>query len=124
MTKRLYCIRGAVCADNTKESIKDSVCKMMNLIVELNNLKTEDIVSFQFTMTPDLDELNPATALRTGNCKVDSSVIPLFCSAEPVIKGMLKRVIRVMVSVYLEEGSVIKPVYTNGAEALRPDIAK
>ncbi len=124
MEKRLYCVRGATCADNTKQSIMVNVCEMMDSLVELNNLKTEDIVSIQFTMTPDLDELNPARALRLGGSRINGSVIPLFTSQEAIEKGMLEHVVRVMITAYLPEGSVLKPVYINGAQKLRPDLIK
>ena len=123
MEKRLFCVRGATCAENNRDSIQANVCEMVNSLVEKNCLKTEDIVSFQFTITPDLDVMNPATALRLGKCNVKSSSIPLFCSAEPVIKGMLPRVVRIMITAYADEGSVMKSVYIHGAEALRPDLS-
>jgi len=123
MSKRLFCVRGATCAENTKENIKDNVCELINELTSINGIKTEDIVSLQFTLTPDLDCLNPATALRIGKTSIDSSVVPLFCSAEPVITGMLEKVVRVMITVYLDSDAVLKPVYINGAQVLRPDLA-
>ena len=63
---RLSAIRGAVTAENTKESIQVRTVKLVKEIIEANNLKLEDFVTIQFTLTKDLDELNPATALRLG----------------------------------------------------------
>ncbi|MBP5465276.1 MAG: chorismate mutase, partial [Treponema sp.] len=83
-----------------------------------------DMVSVQFTMTGDLNELNAATALRTAGTRLDVSSVPLFCAQEPEVKGMLPRVIRIMVSVYMAEGSKIRNVYLNGAQVLRPDFAE
>ena len=48
--------------------------------------------------------------------------MPLFCSQEPEIKGMLKKVIRVLITGYFDEKPI--PVYANGAEVLRPDLTK
>ena len=122
--KRMYCIRGATCTENNKDSIIKNVGELCKAIFLSNSLKTDDIVSVQFTVTPDLDELNPATAFRkAGDLGVDSSVIPLFCSQEPVVKGMHPMVIRVMVSAYMEQGSKPLGAYLNGAQVLRPDLA-
>lgn len=121
MERRIYSIRGAVCSENTADSITENVCNMCNDIFTKNSIKAEDLVSIQFTMTPDLDVLNPATALRRGNVVIDTTKTALFCSQEAVIVNMLPKVIRVMVTAYLPEGSEINTVYLNGAQKLRPD---
>lgn len=123
MNKKLVAIRGATCCDNTETEIYDYVCKMCNEIFLKNNLTKTDIVSIQFTVTKDITALNPATALRTGNCKIDVSDIPLFCAQEPEFEGSLEYVIRVMVTAYMNEFSNKYNVYINGAERLRPDFA-
>lgn len=119
---RLYCIRGAVCAQNTKDDIIDSVGSMCGTLFNKNNIQEKDIVSIQFTITPDLDELNPATALRHCDVGIKVNKVPLFCSQEPVVKNMLKKVIRVMVTVYLPENTLVEHIYLKGAEVLRPDL--
>lgn len=123
--KRLYSIRGAVCTENTPDSIIENVGQLCKQLFDINNLAEDFIVNVQFTVTPDLDSLNPATALRRfGDLGFDSSRIPLFCSQEPVIKGMLPKVIRIMITAYMDAGTVPRTLYLNGAEALRPDLAK
>jgi len=119
--KKLFALRGAVCTENTKEAITENVCAMCNEIITRNNINSEDIVSINFTMTQDLNVLNPATALRIGKAKVDITQCALFCSAEPEIIGMLPKTIRVMITAYADESLVKKNVYLNGAEKLRPD---
>ncbi|MBQ3799415.1 MAG: chorismate mutase [Treponema sp.] len=121
--KRLYCIRGAACAENSKESIRAAVRKLFDGICDGNAFAAEDIVSVQFTMTRDLDTLNAATALRTCGTRLDVSAVPLFCAQEPEIIGMMPCVIRTMVTAYMPEGSKLRNVYVNGAEVLRPDLA-
>ncbi len=122
--KRLYGIRGAACAENTKESISVSTVKMCSEIFALNNVKAEDIVSIHFTLTKDLDEANPCAVLRRDYKGIDVSKAALFCSQEAYIKGGLEKVVRVLLTVYLEEGSEVQNVYVNGAECLRPDFVK
>ena len=77
-----------------------------------------------FTLTNDLDEANPCAALRREYKGIDVSKAALFCSQEAFVKGSLKKVIRLLLTAYLEEGSEVHNVYINGAEVLRPDFSK
>ena len=121
---RLFGIRGATGAENTKESVIQNVGQMFTQLAEENNLKSEDIVSIQFTITADLNQMNPAAALRRGNPPIDVSRVPLFCSQEPEIEGSPEKMIRVLITTYLEDDAKVVPVYINGGEKLRPDFAK
>lgn len=121
--ERLYCIRGAVCSENTADSITEQVGALCRTLFEQNDISVDRVVSIQFTVTPDLDALNPATALRRADTGFETSAISLFCAQEPVVQGMLPRVVRVMVQCYGKSGMEVRPAYLNGAEALRPDIA-
>ena len=122
--KRLYGLRGATGAENTKESIKNGVVEMCLKLFEENNLAPEDIVSIHFTMTKDLTAMNPAAALRTGQSKFDVSQCALFSSQEVDIDGSPEKMVRVMVTCYLPENSKLNHVYIHGGEKLRPDFAK
>ncbi len=121
MEKRLAAFRGAVCVENTAESITETVCFMCRALFRRNAIKAEDIVSLQFTITDDITKLNPATALRRGDCGLDVSQVPLFCSQEAKIEGGMKLVVRALLTAYAEEGAERRNVYLNGAEKLRPD---
>ena len=121
---RLFGIRGATGAENTKESVIQNVGQMFSQLAEENNLKSDDIVSIQFTITADLNQMNPAAALRRGNPPIDVSRVPLFCSQEPEIEGSPEKMIRVLITTYLEDDAKVVPVYINGGEKLRPDFAK
>ncbi len=121
MNKRLAAFRGAVCVENTAESITENVCLMCRELFSRNKIKAEDIVSLQFTITDDITVLNPATALRRGNPGLDVSQVPLFCSQEAKIDGMMPKVIRALLTSYVDEGTERQNVYLNGAEKLRPD---
>jgi len=122
--KKLAAIRGAVCTQNNETDITKDVCAMCNEIFSRNQLTSADIVSIQFTVTPDITELNPATALRKGNCIIDVTEPALFCSLEPVMKNSLPLTIRVMVTAYKKITLKKTNVYLNGAEKLRPDYKK
>ena len=124
MEKKLAAFRGAVCVENTKESITENVCLMCRELFSRNSIKAEDIVSLQFTITKDITVLNPATALRKGNPGLDVSQVPLFCSQEAEIEGMMPLVVRALLTSFVDEGAERYNVYLNGAEKLRPDFSK
>jgi chorismate mutase len=120
--QRLYGIRGAVCCENTAESIQRGVGRLCSRLFEQNALTAEAIVSIQFTLTSDLTALNPASALRKSAVKEIASQCALFCAVEPEIAGSLSRVIRVLITAYLPGNSRPVPAYLDGAEVLRPDL--
>ncbi len=122
---RLYGIRGAAGAENTKESVTKSVIEMCSKLFAENNVRPENIVSIHFTLTKDLTVMNPAAALRRGgDCGIDVSNVPLFCSQEVEIEGSPEKMIRVLVTAYLNRNSSVKHIYINGGEKLRPDFAE
>lgn len=115
---RLYAVRGAVRCDNTDESIGMRVPELFSRLLEVNSLVESDLVSVQFTLTRDLDEMNPATALRNAGLAVS---VPLFAAAEPFIKDGLTQVVRVLLTYYASIPGT--PLYLHGAEVLRPDLS-
>lgn len=92
---------------------------MYRSILEDNALSESDLVSVQFTVTADLDMLNPASALRQQGC---ASSVPLFVSAEPVVRNAPSGIIRTLITAYSSKPLI--PAYLNGAEILRPDLAR
>jgi len=94
---------------------------MYDEILNLNKLNETDIVSVIFSLTDDLNAINPCTALRKNGRTGD---LALFSTQEPKIKNSLERVVRVIIHCYLEEGAKTSHVYRNGAEVLRPDRVK
>ena len=119
MDKRLAAFRGAICVENTAESITENVCLMCRELFSRNNIKAEDIVSLQFSITDDITVLNPATALRKGNPGLDMSQVPLFCCQEAKIEGGMKQVVRALLTAYSDVAERHN-VYLNGTEKLRP----
>lgn len=117
--KRLFAVRGAVCCENTEESITLAVGGLYRALADVNDYAERDVVSVQFTVTDDLTELNPAAALRKAGL---AASVPLFCAAEPRVKGALPFVVRVLVTFYGRQTP--KPLYLDGAESLRPDLAQ
>ncbi len=117
--KRLFGIRGAVFAENTREDIGKKVKDLYVQILTQNDLLEEQIVSIQFSVTPDLTAVNPASALRQAGCAQSCA---LFCCAEPVVDNGFPFVIRILVTAYLDNNPV--SVYIHGAQNLRTDLLR
>ncbi|AEV28305.1 monofunctional chorismate mutase, clade 1 [Sphaerochaeta pleomorpha str. Grapes] len=115
----IHAIRGAICVqEDTKEAIDHAICKLFSQVLEANGLLERDIAFLLMTQTGDLKSRNPAAGLRSGGF---CATTPLFCMQELEIDGMLERVIRIMLVANREMEKVV-PVYTEGAEKLRPDL--
>ncbi|MDR0644399.1 MAG: chorismate mutase [Treponema sp.] len=116
--KRLYALRGATQCLNEAEDIERQVSTLYSELLAKNSLDEADVVSVIFSITSDLDALNPCTALRrTGRARD----LALFAVQEPDAQDSLPRVIRLLAHCYLNEGAEVRHVYCNGAEVLRPD---
>ncbi|MDR2793171.1 MAG: chorismate mutase [Treponema sp.] len=118
MSKKLFALRGAAQALNTAEDIEKWTVFLYDGLLKLNKLEEDDIVSVVFSVTRDLDEENPAAALRHAG---RAAALSLFAVQEAFVKDGLPRAIRILIHCYLDEGAVGRHFYCNGAEALRPD---
>lgn len=116
--KKLYALRGAVQCLNTEGDIITQISLMYDELLSANKLDEKDIVSLFFSITDDLDVINPATALRKSG---RGGELALFSAREPQTMGAMARTVRALVHCYLEEGSAVRHIYRNGAEVLRPD---
>jgi chorismate mutase len=116
---KLQAVRGAVqIASNSRGEITRDTQLMMQTLIDENQIEERHIVSVQFSITSDLTAVNPASAFR----QLGFAKAPLFCCQEPDIDNAMPRVIRVLVTVYSEEGVELRPCYLKGAEKLRPDL--
>ncbi|MDR1618195.1 MAG: chorismate mutase [Treponema sp.] len=118
MSKKVTALRGAARCLNSREDIAGQVSALYDELLRANGLAEGDIVSLIFSMTPDLDALNPASALRQSGRAPD---LALFALQEAAVQGGLDGVIRVLIHCYLDEKARPVHVYRNGAEILRPD---
>ena len=117
MDKRLAAFRGAICVENTTESITENVCKMCRELFTCNSISADDIVSLQFTITNDITKLNPATALRRGDCGLDITAVPLFCSQEAFIEGGMPLVVRALLTAYSDVNRCCPSIITSFGES-------
>lgn len=118
-TFRVVAIRGAVDVgtDNATE-IRRVVVDLVRHITERNQLEENSIISAQFTMTPDLRSVFPASAAREAGW----NAVPMLCATAIDVPGALPKCIRVLVHANLPAGRKAEHVYLGRAVSLRPDL--
>ncbi len=115
-----YALRGATTVtEDSPLLIIEAVKEMFEKLLEVNNLTEDELAYIHFSETADLRSMNAASALRKGG---HGSSVPLFCTQEADIEGMLGKCIRVLVLVNHGEITPPRMVYLNGASGLRKDI--
>ncbi|NLZ77045.1 MAG: chorismate mutase [Spirochaetales bacterium] len=120
-TPSVSAVRGAIQVGvDSKEAIALAAQKLFTGVLKANDLQEEQVAALLITQTGDLRSLNPATGLRMGGL---ASRVPLFCMPELEIEGMMARVIRMLFILKVHKGD-LQPVYLDGAELLRPDLAR
>jgi chorismate mutase len=113
-------LRGAVCSRNTPEEISGAAAELYDELLRANGLGEDDLVSLFFSVTPDINALNPASALRKGG-RAPHLAMMVFQEAQT--EGGLPGTIRVLAHCYLDRKKQARHVYIRGAEVLRPDRA-
>ncbi len=112
-------VRGAIQAgSDSRESIEEAASRLLGEIALLNRLDESRVISILFSVTADLTAANPATGLR----RAGYGETALFCLQEARSEGSLPRMIRVLVTYRGPWWRRPRPVYLDGAEALRPDL--
>jgi chorismate mutase len=113
-------IRGAISVEgNAKVSITTATRRLLERIVDANNLAIEDVASVVFTATPDLDAAYPARAAR----EMGWVNVPLLCMQEMAVTDSLPRCVRVLVHWNTDlSPDQIRHVYLGQARTLRPDL--
>lgn len=116
-------IRGAttVSADQP-ELVLAATVELLQAICKANpDLRSEDLASVWFTVTPDLVSVHPARAAREQGW----NEVPLMCAVEIPVPNSLPLCVRVLLhwNTPLTQ-SEIKHVYLHEAVRLRPDLAQ
>lgn len=116
-------VRGASgVQEDTPQQISVSTQELVEKIIAINEISIEHVISIMFTVTNDLQSVNPATALRNSPGGTKYKHLPLVCAQEPLYAGSLPRMIRILLYARLTAARQLIPVYINGAEDLRPDL--
>jgi chorismate mutase len=118
----LWCrgIRGAtIVSDNTKEAIIAATRELLEAMVKVNKVETDDIACIWFTTTPDLNAAFPAAAARD----MGWNNVALLCSHEMNVPGSLPCCLRILMLVNTTKKSdEIVHVYLKGTEVLREGV--
>jgi len=117
----MYCrgIRGATTVErNDREEILAATRELLQLLIEKNDLRKEDVASAIFSLTDDLDADFPALAARD----LGWTEVALICMREIPVPNSLRKCIRILLHVNTERSAnEIQHVYIRGAAALRPN---
>lgn len=115
----MYCrgIRGATTIEhNDREEILAATTELLQLMIEQNDLHTEDVASVIFTVTEDLDAVFPAEAARL----MGWMEVALMCGREIPVPNSLGKCIRILLHVNTTRSAAeIRHVYIHGATNLR-----
>ncbi len=114
-------VRGATVANSdTAEEILSASQELLEKMMKANpKMRSEDLASAFFTVTPDLVSAHPARAARM----IGWERVPLLCAQEIPVPGSLPRCIRVLLhwNTSVQQAEVVH-VYLREAMALRPDL--
>ena len=110
-------IRGAITVkENTSNSIGEATTKLLNEIIECNNIDTNLISHAIFSLTNDLNADFPAKFARID---LGWENIPMLCFNEIDVPNSLKMCLRVLIVVNCGENFEPEFVYLEGAKDLR-----
>lgn len=111
-------IRGATTVmANDRLEVLARTRELLEVIVRLNGVRSEDVASIWFTVTDDLDAEFPAFAAR----ELGWSDVPLMCGREIPVKGALQRCIRVLITWNtMKAQGEIRHAFLHEARVLRP----
>ena len=110
-------IRGAITVEeNTEVAIKNATNKLLEALIEKNNIEPHFISHVIFSLTADLNAAFPAKFARVD---LGWSEVPMMCFTEVDVPNSLRKCLRVLVVVNWSENFVPEFVYLGGAENLR-----
>ena len=111
-------LRGATTADaNTRDDILDATRELLERLVELNDVDTDDIAAVIFSATKDIDAEFPAVAARVGMGWADVAFMDVH---EMDVPGGQERCIRVLILLNTNKSpQELETVYLRGASNLR-----
>ncbi|HEV8021381.1 MAG TPA: chorismate mutase [Candidatus Lustribacter sp.] len=113
-------VRGAITVERDDATLLlDATERLLRAIVAENDIRSDDVASALFTLTPDLVSQFPAAAAR----RMGWTLVPLLNFTEIAVPDGLPRVIRVLLHVNTDKRQdQIVHVYLDGARVLRPDL--
>ncbi|HUN24177.1 MAG TPA: chorismate mutase [Anaerolineales bacterium] len=113
-------VRGAITVtSNSREEILTSTGILLKTMIWANDIRSEDVASAFFTVTPDLNAEFPALVARA----LGWSNVPLLCAYELSVPNSLPLCIRILLHWNTTRAQTeVQHVYLRDAERLRPDL--
>ena len=117
---RVRAARGAIKLESdAADSVLGGTQRLLQTILDRNDVATERPISILFTATEDLRSAFPAEAAR----RMGLGIVPLLCAREIPVEGSMRGVVRVLAHFHSERDlASVEHVYLDGAEALRDDL--
>lgn len=114
-------VRGATTVlRNESEEIISHTQKLIEEMVETNQIEAKDIANVFISVTKELNADFPAKALRRLS---GWTYVPVMCMQEIEVVGGLEKCIRVMMTINTEKNQQeIQHIYQQEAVKLRPDL--
>jgi chorismate mutase len=111
-------IRGATTVErNDREEILAATRELLEVLVQLNGLRPDDVAHAWFTVTPDVDAEFPAFAAR----EIGWTEVPLMCGREIPVPGAIAGCIRVLIDWNTAKSQrEIRHAFLRRAKELRP----
>lgn len=115
-------VRGATTVSrNDAGEIAERTRELIQLLMDANGVRPQDIASALFTVTADLDAQFPAVAARG---LADWKDVPLLCAREIPVPRSLGNCIRVLIHWNTDRPQrEVRHVFLRGARRLRPEWA-
>jgi chorismate mutase len=115
-------VRGATTVSrNDAGEIAERTRELIQLLMDANGVRPQDIASALFTVTADLDAQFPAVAARE---LADWKDVPLLCAREIPVPRSLGNCIRVLIHWNTDRPQKeVRHVFLRGARRLRPEWA-
>ncbi|MCD6155760.1 MAG: chorismate mutase [Candidatus Atribacteria bacterium] len=114
-------IRGAVVVSSDEPfQVKKATLELFETILKKNLLNVEDVAAVFITITPDIQSVFPAEAIREQE---KFRYVPIMCAQEAQVAGGLQRCIRIMVLANTPfDQETVRHVYLGEAKNLRKDL--
>ena len=110
-------IRGAITVEsNSEDAIKSATLKLLNKLIEKNNIEVNQISHAIFSLTSDLNAAFPAKFARLD---LKWEHVPMMCFNEIDVPHSLRMCLRVLIVINCNENFEPEFVYLDGAEGLR-----
>lgn len=110
-------IRGAISVQtNTEKAILDATHELLEEVISVNSLSSNQIISIIFSCTEDLTAVYPAVEAR----KMGLTEVSLLCVQEMKVIGSMPMCIRLLM--YVNSDKELKSCYLKEAKKLRSDL--